>query len=110
MYTRERTEEMADRTLQVRYDDLGNLASQANKMASEMQKLHSKIVSQTEALASSWTGRGADAFQQEMEEIVLPAFKRLYEGLGSTGMILNQLGTHWHGVEDEISQFISGSE
>jgi len=87
--------------IQVDYEGLGQLASQVSKMADEMEKIYSKILSQTEVLANSWIGRGANAFQQEMDELVLPGLKRLYEGLNTTSMSLNQLGTHWKGVADE---------
>jgi len=89
--------------IQVDYEGLGQLASQVSKMADEMEKIYSKILSQTEVLANSWIGRGANAFQQEMDELVLPGLKRLYEGLNTTSMSLNQLGTHWKGVEDEAT-------
>ena len=89
--------------IQVDYEGLGQLASQVSKMADEMEKMYSKVLSQTEVLANSWVGRGASAFQQEMDELVLPGLKRLYEGLNNTSTNLNQLNTHWKGVEDEAA-------
>jgi WXG100 family type VII secretion target len=95
-------DEMAEK-IQVDYEGLGQLASQINKMADEMEKMHSKIASQTEVLAGSWIGRGASNFQQEMDELVLPGLKRLYEGLSTTSININQLNTHWKNVEDEAT-------
>jgi WXG100 family type VII secretion target len=102
MKVRERMNKMAEK-IQVDYEGLSQLANQVNKMADEMEKMYSKIVSQTEVLAGSWIGRGASAFQQEMDDLVLPGLKRLYEGLGTTSTNLNQLGVHWKGIEEEAT-------
>ena len=89
--------------IQVNYEGLGQLAGQINSKAEEMGTVYSKLVSQTEALAGSWTGRSASAFQEEMAELVLPALKRLCEGLGTTGAKLDQLRAHWQSVEEETA-------
>lgn len=89
--------------IQVNYDGIGQLAGQISSKAEEMGTVYSKLVSQTEALAGSWTGRSASAFQQEMVELVLPAIKRLCEGLGTTSATIDQLRTHWQSVEEEAA-------
>lgn len=96
---------MADK-IQADFEQLGNLANQVDKVADDWEKWYSKISSQTEVLARSWTGRGASAFQKEMDEIVLPALKRLHEGLSSTSDNLRYLSTHWKNVDDEIKGFL----
>ncbi|NIM94888.1 MAG: WXG100 family type VII secretion target [Anaerolineales bacterium] len=91
--------------IQVKYDEIGQLASMLNQQADEMQALYQKIASKTEDLSSSWIGRGADAFQQEMHEIVLPALKRLYESLGQASSAMGALSSHWQSIEDEATTY-----
>jgi len=89
--------------VQVNYEGLSQLAGQISGKAEEMGTLYSKLVSQTQALAGSWTGRSATAFQEEMAELVLPTLKRLCEGLGTTSATLSQLRDHWQSVEEETA-------
>lgn len=87
----------------VNYEGLVQLAGQISSKAEELGAMYSKIVSQTEALTRSWTGRSAKAFNDEMGEIVLPALKRLCEGLITTSSTIDQLRTHWQSVEEEAA-------
>jgi WXG100 family type VII secretion target len=90
-------------TIQIKYDELSQLANRINQQADEMQAMYQKVASKTEDLATSWLGVGANAFQQEMEELVLPGLKRLYEGLGQTSQTLGTLAAHWQATEEEAT-------
>jgi WXG100 family type VII secretion target len=63
--------------IQVKYEELDQLISQIHEQADQSRRVFKKVQSQTTALATSWQGEGADRFQREMEDMVLPAIKRL---------------------------------
>jgi len=101
---------MSQQKIQADYEQLRNLVSQINNVADDWEKWYGKIASQTEILASSWTGRGGETFHEEMEETTLPGLKRLHEGLSYTSEAINKLSAHWQNVDEEITGFLNSSE
>jgi WXG100 family type VII secretion target len=63
--------------IQVKYEELDQLISQIHTHAEQISAVFKKVQSQTATLARSWRGQGVDQFQREMEDLVLPALKRL---------------------------------
>ncbi|KPK88320.1 MAG: hypothetical protein AMJ88_19215 [Anaerolineae bacterium SM23_ 63] len=72
--------------IQVKYEELDQLISQIHEQADQSRLVFKKVQSQTTALATSWQGEGADRFQREMEDMVLPTIKRLSISLETAGL------------------------
>ena len=89
---------MAD-TIQVEYDVLNQLAAEIRSQAESMEGLYRKISAQAEVLEASWVGEGAKAFQTEMQEVLLPAYRRLYQGLEAAGETTVRIGDHMREAE-----------
>lgn len=63
--------------IQVNYEEIDKVISQIHTHAEQIDAVVKKVQFQTTALATSWRGEGAQQFQRDMEELVLPAFRRL---------------------------------
>jgi len=96
---------MAD-TIQVEYDVLNQLAAEIRSQAESMEGLYRKISAQAEVLEASWVGEGAKAFQTEMQEVLLPAYRRLYQGLEAAGETTVRIGDHMREAEEEAAGLI----
>ena len=87
--------------IQAHYEAIDQLASNIYQQADQNRVLQRKVSSQVDALGRSWSGVGAQEFQQEMDELVLPALKRLSSSLEITGTTLNRVTTIFQQAEEE---------
>jgi WXG100 family type VII secretion target len=94
--------------IQVDYEGLNALASQIGEQGDRAREIYNKIQTQAGTLATSWSGAGAKDFQLEVEDLVLPAIQRLYEGLERAGEIVAQIRADMTDAEDEAVQQLPG--
>jgi WXG100 family type VII secretion target len=96
--------------IQVKYEELDQLISQIHIQADQSRAVFKKVQSQTTALATSWQGEGADRFQREMEELVLPALKRLSVSLETTEDALGRVKRVFLEAEQEAVGCLEGEK
>jgi WXG100 family type VII secretion target len=89
--------------IQADYEQLSELSSKVGQFADEVQEMNAKLLSQAEVLAESWVGESASRFQQEMEDLVLPGVKRLFEGLDMARETVGAFSPHFKSAEDEAT-------
>lgn len=96
--------------IQVKYEELDQLISQIHTHAEQISAVFKKIQSQTATLATSWRGQGVDEFQREMEDLVLPALKRLSVSLEVAEETLGRIKEEFLEAEEEAVNCLSDGE
>jgi WXG100 family type VII secretion target len=96
--------------IQVKYEELDRLISQIHEQADQSRVVFKKVQSQTTALAASWQGEGVERFQREMEELVLPALKRLSVSLETTEDTLGRVKKVFLDAEQEALGCLEGEK
>ncbi|NIM94884.1 MAG: WXG100 family type VII secretion target [Anaerolineales bacterium] len=97
--------------IQAQYDTLEQLAMQIYRQADQTRILLRKIESQVDTLAKSWEGSGADAFQREIDEDILPALKKLASAFEIAGLNVRNITTTFQEAEEEaVACFPEGEE
>lgn len=99
---------MTDR-IQADFDLLDRLAAQVRQEGEAVERLHRKVVAQTEALAQGWEGESAGEFQDEMANIVIPALRRLYLRLERAGEGVLQIKSRMRAAEEEAARLLAGA-
>ncbi|MBI9044775.1 MAG: WXG100 family type VII secretion target [Anaerolineaceae bacterium] len=95
---------MAGDKIEVNYEELQRSAKIFQAESGDIQNLHNRLRSQVENLhGGGWIGKGADAFYREMEEVVLPAIKRLHDGLQMGAVWTGKISEAFQQAEDEAS-------
>jgi WXG100 family type VII secretion target len=89
--------------IQVKYAEVDKLISQIHNQADQISAVFKKVQSQTATLATSWKGKGAAAFQREMEEDVLPDLKRLAASLETVDLVLQRISSTFREAEEEAA-------
>jgi WXG100 family type VII secretion target len=87
--------------IQVKYEELDRLISQIHDQADQSRVVFKNVQSQTVSLATSWQGEGAERFQREMEDLVLPALQRLSNSLEMAGGALGTVKRVYLEAEQE---------
>jgi WXG100 family type VII secretion target len=96
--------------IQVQYDELEQLASRIIQQSEDTHQLYNRVRAHNEALAKSWIGEGAMAYQREMEELVLPGMRRLTASLEVTGRALQKIVQIFREAEEEAAGNFPGGE
>jgi WXG100 family type VII secretion target len=72
--------------IQADYDELEQISSQFSNQAQSIQDMIQKVRgSYAKLLDKGWIGMGANAFFDEMEQLVLPSQQRLQDALEQAG-------------------------
>lgn len=93
---------MADK-IEVNYGDLQRVSSGFGEGAETVEQMIQRIKAAVEQLRSTWEGRGSEAFQKEMEELVFPGLKKLQTALGQAAQTTNQVANIFQQAESEAS-------
>jgi WXG100 family type VII secretion target len=92
---------MADH-VEVNYEDLERIKSSFDQQSQEAENMLRKISAQVETLqGGQWVGQGANAFYNEMHELVLPAIQRLIKSLQEGSRVVGQIMTEFRNAEEE---------
>jgi WXG100 family type VII secretion target len=94
--------------IQIWYEEIEQLATQIHQQAEQVGIILQKVRSQAERLAKSWLGEAAMAFQQEMEEEVMPGLKRLADSLKTGASGVKQISSIYREAEEEAVRQLAG--
>ena len=103
---------MSAEVIQAEYETLKAIASRFMRQAELTQQMENKLRSQADSLTQTgWEGRGAEAFRQEMESTVLPAWQRLHGALEASHQTTLEITHILRTAEEEAATlFGSGTE
>lgn len=87
--------------IQADYAALDQLSSRIFQQSDHLRNLEHKVRSQAGALQHSWSGAGAAEFQCEMDDLVLPALKRLAEAIESSLSTITVISSIMSDSEEE---------
>lgn len=88
--------------IQVDYDALENVAREFNQEADGIDALIHRVRAAAEELeCGGWTGLGANAFFNEMHDLVLPGLERLARALCEASLLIGQISTVIRQAEEE---------
>ncbi|MCU0497659.1 MAG: WXG100 family type VII secretion target [Anaerolineae bacterium] len=100
---------MPNDIIQVKYDELENIAKMFQAEQERIQEVRQSVKSKAEELRHGWIGMGSDAFFEELEGEVLPRVNRLIDALGSSSQAVYQIIEVMQAAEQEASgQFNNG--
>jgi len=90
--------------IQADYDELEQIASQFSNQAQNIQAMQQKVRgSYAKLLDKGWIGAGANAFFDEMEELILPAQERLQDALEQASQATQQISDNVKTAEQDAS-------
>ncbi len=94
--------------IQVSYEALQQTASRFTDQGENAKALLDNLRNKTENLrAGAWAGEGADAFYNEMDNLVLPTLASLHQALFVTAQVLSQIMGDFQSSEDEAAQLVN---
>jgi len=100
---------MAAAKIQANYDQLAQIAARFSQEANQTQQLFQAVRALVEQLeGGAWIGVGAQAFFQEMHELMYPALNRLGSSLGDAGSATKRISEALRGAEDEAGALFRG--
>lgn len=102
---------MANELIQVQYEQLTQMAQRFERLAGDSDQLHQRVRQQVNDLKhSGWVGRGGTAFAQEMEQLVLPAVRRLTAVFEEASQVTHQTIQILQDAEEEAANLFKGSQ
>jgi WXG100 family type VII secretion target len=99
-----RKEQLMSDQIEVRYDEMQQIAGKFNAQSQSVQDTLQRVKSTMEQLKNGgWEGRGSDAFFSEMEGEVLPAVQRLVQALEEAAQVTQKIVQVVQGAEQDAS-------
>jgi WXG100 family type VII secretion target len=90
--------------IQADYDELAAIANQFAQEATSTEQLTNQIMNLVGQLeGGGWIGRGADAFYNEMHDLVEPGLTRLARALEDAGSAVKQINNIMTNAEHDAS-------
>jgi WXG100 family type VII secretion target len=93
---------MADKTI-VDYEQMQDIARKFYAEGDELTRLLLQTRQKVHETQADWIGRGADSFNDDMDNKILPALQRLCEALLYTNQITKAILAVYHQSEDEAA-------
>lgn len=94
---------MAEKT-ECNYEEMQQIAKRFQSEAEAINQLLSQTRGKAQALhGDQWVGRGAEQFNAEMEQLVLPAMGRLVNALQQAADTANRILETYKQAEEEAS-------
>ena len=91
--------------IQANYQDLQQVAARFGQESQTAQQMLNKMQQAMEPLKDGgWVGKGSDAFFKEMDDVVLPAVKRLIQALSNAQQKTTQVAQLFQSSEQEAAQ------
>lgn len=90
--------------IQANYDELDNIANQFAQQAAGVEQQTAKIMGIVQELeGGGWIGRGAQAFYNEMNDMVRPGLQRLSRALEDASRVTKEISQVIQQAEQEAS-------
>jgi WXG100 family type VII secretion target len=97
-------------TIQVDYEALNKIAASFGNSHEVTQQMRDAISVHIDQLrAGGWIGEGADAFYAEMDNLLLPAFKRLAETMRNAEYTTKEIISEMQSAEEEAEQSLNNN-
>jgi WXG100 family type VII secretion target len=97
-------------TIQVDYEALNKIAASFGNSHETTQQMRDAISAHIDQLrAGGWIGEGADAFYAEMDNLLLPAFKRLAETMRNAEYTTKEIISEMQSAEEEAEQSLNNN-
>lgn len=94
----------------VNFERLTTVSSNMQQQADQVQQLINALNPKIEDLrAGGWIGNGANAFYQEIDNLVMPTLVALKKALEETQDTFTQMATDFNNADDEISRLMGGA-
>jgi WXG100 family type VII secretion target len=94
---------MAEKT-ECNYEEMQTIVKQFQSEADAITQLLNQTRGKVQALhGDQWVGRGAEQFNTEMEQLVLPAVQRLVNALHQAANTANRILQTYQEAEEEAS-------
>ena len=93
---------MADKTI-LDFQNLDSLEKKFQNEGEELADVTSRLRQAVHNLHKDWIGQGADSFFDEMEMLVLPAMKRLFEAMFFSSGVVKDIKKIYRDAEDQSS-------
>lgn len=94
---------MAEKT-ECNYEEMQAIVKQFQSEADAINQLLNQTRSKAQALhGDQWVGRGANQFNTEMEQLVLPALGRMVHALHQAANTANRIADTYREAEEEAS-------
>jgi WXG100 family type VII secretion target len=94
----------------VNFEILTTVTSNVQQQADQVQQIINVLSPKIEDLrAGGWIGKGANAFYQEMDNLVMPTLVALKKALEETQTTFKQMATDFDNADDEICQLLGGA-
>lgn len=101
---------MSDAVLQAQYEALAQIAKRFAQQRTAVSGVQQQVRRRMDVLSHSWQGKGADAFQREMQGEVLPALHRLSEALGHASKSTQEISALLQQAEEEAAAIFKGQQ
>lgn len=101
---------MSNDVVQVRYDQLEDIANRFARKAQETAQLQQRILRDAQALQNGgWMGAGSQAFSNEMNSVVQPAMQRLIQAFETASSTSKEIKQIMLAAEEEAARPFKGS-
>jgi len=99
---------MSSNILQVNYDEAGQIAQTLRAEGEEIARLHTQTRQRLDAIHREWRGDAARAFQQEMNDALLPATLRASNALFAAERVLVEIVSIIRQADEETAGYFKG--
>lgn len=99
---------MSSELIQSNYESLAEVAARFERNREQIKQTHTAIQRKAQVLAKTWEGRGAQAFQRELQSTLFPALQRLTNALGQAGAITRKISQSVSQAEEEAARLFQG--
>ena len=93
--------------IQCEHDQMGQVAKTFMQHAEEVASVHQRIKAAQDKLADGdWIGKGADKFQQEMENSINPSMRGLQQAMEEASKVSKDVSKVMHEAEEDATNTI----
>jgi WXG100 family type VII secretion target len=97
---------MADQ-VKADYEVLAAVSQAFKQQADAMKKTEQGLKSKAQGIRSTWIGKGANEFQKEFEQSVVPTYERLVSALNEAGKVTGDISKMFQDAEQEAKTIIT---
>ena len=96
---------MAPTVVQCNYEQMEAVAKRFQAQAEQTEQVLQQVRGRAEDLRSGgWVGKGSDAFQAELDHVVLPALQRMIEALQEASAVTLEIRETFRQAEEEAAR------
>ena len=97
---------MADQ-VRADYEALAAVSQAFKQQADAMKKTEGSLKSKAQGIRSTWIGKGANEFQKEFEQSIVPTFEKLVGALNEAGKVTGDISKMFQDAEQEAKVIVT---